>query len=299
MPQQIPIVFRSHPLPIGFNGTPEELKNAIVARLVAEGTDSIAFFVTGSTEPTSNSGPWLKDGTTWYVWDNVSGSYVPQQLDPASVKIHYGQDEPAPAVYNLWVEYNGSGKSVDIKTYYSGDWHSVFEDKFAQYSTTSQMNTAISNAIGAIPPAVAGTSIFKAHPSVDQNVVADNSGPVESRINFGTEEFDPDSVFANSEFTAPENGIYQFSAIVGGSVTTGSPTLAELVAYFAVDGTNQDKLNDELYVGATGTRGLVGTTLFQLTAGQKVTVNYYVNVNSSSVFTIAAAESRFMGYRVR
>lgn len=303
MPTQIPITFRSHPLPIGFSGTPEELKNAIVARLVAEGTDSIAFFVTGSTEPTSNMGPWLKDGKVWYVWDDVTGGYVAQALDPASIKIHYGPDAPDPAVYNMWVELNGSGKGISIKTYYSGAWRSVYEDQFAQYSTTTQMNTAISDAISAaianLPPIVAGSASFKASPTINQNITGDGSGPVQGRINFGDENFDPDSVFANSEFTAPHNGTYQFSAIVNGSVTTGSPTLAELVAWFAVDGVDEDSLNDESNTSGTGIRTLVGNTMFSLNAGQKVTINYYVNQDASAVWTLRHEVCRFMGYRVR
>lgn len=31
----------------------------------------------GSTTPPPNSGPWLKDGLSWYIWDVGSASYVP------------------------------------------------------------------------------------------------------------------------------------------------------------------------------------------------------------------------------
>lgn len=54
--------------------------DAIVARLSLETQAQLTLFVTGSVAPTSNMGPWLKDGNTWYVWDSVTGAYVPQTI---------------------------------------------------------------------------------------------------------------------------------------------------------------------------------------------------------------------------
>lgn len=302
MPQQIPIVFRAHPLPVGFNGTPQEVCNALVARLVAEGTDSIAFFVTGSTEPTSNSGPWLKDGEVWYIWDNVTGSYIPQPLDPASIKIHYGQDEPDPAVYNMWVEYNGSGKSVDIKTYYSGAWHSVFEDKFAQYSTTSQMNTAISNAVNAAVSSInVGKAAFSLKPTVAQSITFLGAGTQSGKIDFGTEVYDPDGVISSSEFIVPESGFYSLAASVQVNVTSGSPGTLDIVTdiistslpYPAVS------LNNESNDSSSNGRVQSGAGHVYLSVGSVVTVEYTIIVGGACTVTIQIPSTSFSGVRIR
>lgn len=40
-------------------------------------------FVVGSDAPVSDSGPWLKDGIQWYIWDSTTFAYVPQILTDA------------------------------------------------------------------------------------------------------------------------------------------------------------------------------------------------------------------------
>jgi hypothetical protein len=63
------------PLPSNFRGTPQQLVEALLDRLVVEVDGSS--FVIGGTMPTSNQGPWLKDGSQWWVWDEDTSTYVP------------------------------------------------------------------------------------------------------------------------------------------------------------------------------------------------------------------------------
>lgn len=81
MATQLPISFRASPLNSDFRGTPQDLLNAIVDRLSIETQESLALFTNGGSEPTSDIGPWLKDGTKWYVWSSTEGKYVPQTIE--------------------------------------------------------------------------------------------------------------------------------------------------------------------------------------------------------------------------
>jgi hypothetical protein len=55
--------------------------DAIVARLQFETQASLALFGTGSVLPVSDEGPFLLDGTKWYVWSAGSGAYVPATVE--------------------------------------------------------------------------------------------------------------------------------------------------------------------------------------------------------------------------
>lgn len=76
----LPVTFVASPLPDGFKATPQALMDAIVARLELETQEQLTLFVTGSVEPTSDMGPWLKDNNSWYVWSDTAGAYVPATI---------------------------------------------------------------------------------------------------------------------------------------------------------------------------------------------------------------------------
>ncbi len=81
MSNQLPISFTSSPLPYDWAGTPNELRAEITSRLRIEAQEQYALIYSGSTEPTSNIGPWLKDGNKWYVWSDATGNYVPATVE--------------------------------------------------------------------------------------------------------------------------------------------------------------------------------------------------------------------------
>lgn len=55
----------------------QELANAIGARLIISPNSDFNTFAIGSTAPTTNVGPWLKDCEKWFVFDDDTASYVP------------------------------------------------------------------------------------------------------------------------------------------------------------------------------------------------------------------------------
>lgn len=170
MATTLPFIFRISPLPSNFKSNPQGFANAIVARLSAESEVEIAVFVTGSVEPSSNVGPWLKDGTTWYVWDDVTAAYIPQILEASSLGYIAQQSEPDPAFYTFWIELDGTGKAQSIQYYSAGAWHDVYEDTF----------TAINAAIAAIPAATSAAIAAALVPYLTSATAASTYAPIAS-----------------------------------------------------------------------------------------------------------------------
>lgn len=65
-------------LPEGYcPATFQQFANDFAARLIVTPNQNNSTFVTGSIEPTSNIGPWLKDCVEWFVFDDSTGRYRP------------------------------------------------------------------------------------------------------------------------------------------------------------------------------------------------------------------------------
>lgn len=56
----------------------QQLFTDIATRLIVTPNQANTTFVTGSVEPTSNIGPWLKDCLQWFFFDDATGRYVIQ-----------------------------------------------------------------------------------------------------------------------------------------------------------------------------------------------------------------------------
>lgn len=162
----LPLNIQMSALPPNVLWTPQQLGDAIAARLAITTQQTFALFVAGTTEPSSNVGPWLKDNETWYVWSDVDGGYVPQTIPAASLGYWIGPDAPDPSVYQFWIETAAGGSPLALKIYYSGGWVDVYATTLASYltiataaatyqtladmanySTTAQMNAAIAAAL--------------------------------------------------------------------------------------------------------------------------------------------------------
>jgi len=53
-----------------------------------------SFFVVGDVEPSSNAGPWLKNGTQWWVFDIDQGVYVPLDISASLNLFVVGPEDP-------------------------------------------------------------------------------------------------------------------------------------------------------------------------------------------------------------
>lgn len=77
----LPITITGSPLPEGVSYTPQQFMDAMIARMALETGESYVLIGTGAVLPVSDQGPFLLNGTTLYVWDTVSGAYVPQTIE--------------------------------------------------------------------------------------------------------------------------------------------------------------------------------------------------------------------------
>ena len=101
------------PLPSNFIGTPQQLIEALADRMEVSFDGNS--FVIGDVAPASNQGPWLKNGTQWYVWEDsgVNGAgYYPLDVSASiSEQIYIGDvsgTTPDPTKYSLWLKLRGT-----------------------------------------------------------------------------------------------------------------------------------------------------------------------------------------------
>jgi hypothetical protein len=131
----LPITIQMGALPPTVNWTPQQLADAIVARMSLQTQQTFALFVTGSTEPSSNDGPWLKNGTEWWVWSDTAGAYVPITVPAESLGYYVGDTAPDPTTTFFWIETTAGGSPLALKIYYSGAWTDVYAATLASYLT--------------------------------------------------------------------------------------------------------------------------------------------------------------------
>jgi len=104
-------------LPATFEGTPAQLGAEMVRRMQVVSPSGTNFIYVGDTEPTSNVGPWLKDGSKWYVWDDSLKRYVPQDItDSATTWYHIGYSTPASGAPPVWLRTTAD-YSINNPTY--------------------------------------------------------------------------------------------------------------------------------------------------------------------------------------
>ena len=89
------LVLEAAQLPADFRGTPQQLFAAMVRRCSIKSPTGTNFFVVGDVEPSTDQGPWLKNGDKWYVYSTESGGYVPLNIDDSAASLFtVGDAEP-------------------------------------------------------------------------------------------------------------------------------------------------------------------------------------------------------------
>lgn len=169
------------------------------------------------------------------------------------------------------------------------------KDPVAGYLKLAADVQALSTAIGGID---SGSS-FGAFIGTNQTRAA-GAGPVV--IQFNTESFDPDSVFAvgTYEFSAPRAGVYLFNVRVRLD-TTASSSPTDVVHILTLQVNTNPVAISELYVGAsTNGRTMELVSHQNLAVGAKVRVTYEATINTGSAtfqLTADSAKSVFQGSR--
>lgn len=108
------------PLPVNFKGTPQQWIDALLDRLEVSFDGNT--FVISDIEPQGNEGPWLKNGTQWWVWNPAESQYVPLDVSASVTDQIYVGDiangPPDSSVYSIWLQLNGT--AVNGLFYYAG-----------------------------------------------------------------------------------------------------------------------------------------------------------------------------------
>ncbi len=105
------LVIVASQLPPDFVGDPQEFFEALVERMEIQSPAGTNFFVVGDVEPSSNQGPWLKNGDRWYVFSVTEGKYIPINIEDSLHILVIGPDTPdTPAETDpkLWLRTSGT-----------------------------------------------------------------------------------------------------------------------------------------------------------------------------------------------
>jgi len=185
MSNALPLSIRMGALPINFQAGPQELGDAIAARLTVIAQQSLALFVTGAAEPFSNVGPWLDTGTSvigiWKNWDDITGRYQPMSIADETRGYIVSQVQPDPLKFKLWLQLNSAGKALSLQTWYAGAWHDAYEDKFAtmQAAISGLLPNVIGSAGTVLTSAGVGSPLLWQNPAgIPAGVVVSFSGSV-------------------------------------------------------------------------------------------------------------------------
>lgn len=289
MPVTVPVTIKSAPLPSNFKGTLQQLQDALTSRLSLETSlDSVSLVAQGATAPTSNQGPWFKDGTTLYVWSDVNAAYEPVVLDYPSLKYVASPETnpPDPDIYTFWIKTDSSTGDAREIMYWSGsppEWKSVYND------TVLALIEQIDNVEQQFP--------FRGDATADQSLVAD---PGDAAYITFTEAFDPANVFGASAFVAPANGYYQFNLRVQVEADGGTPTANTVIAWLTKNG---GKIATEFATTpiVNGNLGLITlnvSSIIYLSAND--TIKAYVEASGTGAgnWVIKKDGTSFSGHRV-
>ena len=280
-------------IPENFEGNLQATLELFASRLIISPSVPWSSFVVGGAQPSSNVGPWLKDSIELWVWSDTLATYVPQQINSESLRYVVGTASPDPTKFDFWIDTNSPSA---LKIYNGSAWVDVYATKLGDYSTTTQMNTAISNAVSNLPY---GKDVFSVTANSTQNVVFGSAGAQGGVIVLDVENFDPDGRFGSNKFTAPVDGYYQFNFGLGVSITGGSPTNLTLSGRLAVNGSPVSYTTE--IEGTLSKNGGVfnGSALVYLTAGSLVDFRYYIISDAAVTVQIEPTYTRLSGHRVR
>lgn len=99
------LYLQASPLPTTFKGSPNDFFAEMIKRMRILSPSGTNFIFIGDTEPTSNVGPWLKNGTQWYVWDEVTKRYIPQNISASFTPSFFlGNSRPSSTNPTLWLQ---------------------------------------------------------------------------------------------------------------------------------------------------------------------------------------------------
>lgn len=334
MADSLPVTIQMGALPPNSKWTPQQLAEAMVQRMRLVTAQTFALFVTGSTEPSSNVGPWLKNGTEWWVWSDSEGAYVAISIPASSLGYYIGSSSPDQNIYSFWIETTVGGSPLALKIYYGGAWVDVYATTLAAYAplaspgltgtpttptaapgtnTTQIASTAFVTAAQAVTlaaanaytdaeiagiPAAMNTVPGVGRLNVAQSIPADGTQTVMT-IDSAPINSDGAIVIADNAYVAPATGTYHFDVFTQFQNDTATASGVEVNVQLFVNGVGTDKQDLDGTPSPNGGRWSPGFgALVSLNAGDKVTCVATVN-DGVGTGAVDLTTWELAGYRVK
>jgi len=118
------LIIQSAPIPATFRGTPDEFRIELVKRFKIVSPSGTNFIFIGESEPLSNVGPWLKDGTKWYVWSEAVKRYVPLDISDSETRWYWiGPSTPPSTEPPVWFRTDHAADEANPFFGNSLGWH--------------------------------------------------------------------------------------------------------------------------------------------------------------------------------
>jgi len=286
MPSPVQFNVSAGTLPPNFTGTPQQFLDAIAGLLLVTPVEDWNSFVVGSAAPTSDVGPWLKNGQEWWVWSSTAGAYVPLILDDLSIRRFIGETAPLSTEYDVWIQTNSSGVPQAVKIYNAGNWVDVYAATLSNYYTKAEYNTAFAK--------------FQTYAGNNQFITA---GALASKVDFDAVSFQTGVTFdtTNHRFVAPATGYYSFTASLRMDNTASStPTGQSINIEFRVNGVPLRYVEHPIGTAVVGNTFSV-SAMASLTQNDYVEVWVQVGIGTGSATWQVTSDSRksvFEGFRI-
>lgn len=286
MPAAVTFTLSLAPLPLNFEGTPQEFAEAMVDRLTVTPTAPWSSFITGSVIPITDTGPLLYDSGSgnkeWRVWDTGLGAYSYLVVNGAgivagSVPVSKLATDLANAKSVL--SLNNSGVPT-LVTGTLGDY---------------LMMGASGPAFVTVPAPTFAPAL--ATNAGSQTVAIDT---VLHKLTATSETFDPQSAYdaANSRYLAPTTGYYAVYARAQCDNSGGDATGMEIAISIYVNGGNvlADGTSVASPPGARWYPRIAG--IVQATAGNPIEV--YLSANDgTNAGNLSVSNVQFSVHRIQ
>ena len=298
MPSPVEFSVSLSPLPSEGSWTPQQLAELIAARLTVAPQDEWNSFQIGGSAPTSNIGPWLKNGREWYVFNSGTGAYVPLTTDgigllAASVAVSKLAAWTEPG---MLLVSNGSNVPTLLPSTGTTDGQVATISTVGGKKTVTWADTFV--------PAAPG-NYFDVRISVPQTIEV---GGVTQTVAFDTSVLDPGSQWDGTNFRfggVSPGQVWCFGVEVQLEAGTGGVTNLEVQLDIRREGSMSNTLGAYKEVASVGGGTVVSTTgMMKMGAGESwvdvgITINGTAAAPGDDVVVAAnAANTRFWGYRV-
>lgn len=208
MPAPVEFTISLAALTPGFSGDPQALATEIAQRLTISPSEPWSSFVNGGAQPSSNVGPWLKNGNEWWVWSAALGTYTYHSQNGAGL---VAKSVPLTALAD------GSPKSV--LTYDASGRPALIS------GVAGQGIVLDASGLPAFSSPITG-NFFVLRASASQDYVADGvHHPVHFNLTSDAVGVTPD--LANYRVPIPENSTWQFGASLQIESINGAHTNSE------------------------------------------------------------------------